>query len=198
MSRAELIRLQRGFLTSVRALKRLAKDPRQRNPIVFVAASAFIEYLSKLFYGRGGPTEYKKFVRLHLSKANSRYRTFAYRFADGSMRRDLPLQLYHVLRCGIIHSYSLVPDDVALQKGGRDRSVVLAHRASGLVHLSQWFHDDQPTCVLVAEDFVADIEATVRYMFRRAQVSKALAKRMGRWMKKHPPIQGGILLTSRR
>jgi len=183
-------------MATVRALKRLAGDPRQRNPIVFIAGSAFIEYLSKLFYGRGGAAEYKKFIRLHLSKANPGYRSFVYRFPSGVRKRDLPVQMYHVLRCGIIHSYSLIPDDVALSRGGRNRSVALAHRSAEIPHLSAWFSDGQPTCVLVAEDFVQDIEATVIYMFQRANSSKALAKRIDRWMKKHPPIQGGILLTS--
>jgi len=197
MKRAQLLRTQKSFMTTVRALKRLARDPQQRNPIVFVVASAFIEYLSKLFYGRGGAGEYKKFVRLHLSKANPDYRQFVYRFPDGTTKRDLPVQMYHVLRCGIIHSYSFIPDDIALSKGGRDRSVSIAHRASKIPHLSPWFNQGQPTCVVVAEDFVQDIEATVRYIFRKAKTSKALAKRMARWMKKHPPIQGGIRLTSR-
>ena len=197
MTHSQLANLRRRFLQSALALKRLARDPRQRNPFVFVIASAFLEYLSKLAYNGGRAAEYKRFITRYLSVVNHRYRTFQYRFANGTTKRDLPIQMYHVLRCGIIHGYSLFPDTVAASRGGRNRSIVLVHRQARVEHLALRYHNHEPTCVLVAEDFAADIEAVVIDLFRKARKNKALTRRIGRWAAKHPPIQGGVAITRR-
>lgn len=194
---AELRQVEKVFLATARALKKLAKDPRHRNALVFVVASAFIEYLGKLVFTGTGAVEYKKFVRSYLARIRTRYRTFTYRFVDGTVKRDLPEQMYHVLRCGAVHSYSLVPDQQAIDRGGRSRSIVVAHRISKNKHLALKYLSGQPSCVFVAEDFTADIEATVTRIVREAKGNKALAKRIADRMRKHPPIQGGFALTAK-
>ncbi|HEY6195522.1 MAG TPA: hypothetical protein VI504_10805 [Candidatus Eisenbacteria bacterium] len=194
----ELKHAKTVFLANARALKKLARDPKHRNALVFVVASAFIEYLSKLVFTGTGAKEYKKFVRSYLARTRKRYRTFTYRFTGAPAKRDLPEQMYHVLRCGAVHGYSLVPDQRAIAHGGRTRSIVVAHRISKNTHLSLRYLGGQPTCVFIAEDFAADIEATVQHIISEARKNKALAKRIADRMRKHPPIQGGFALTAKR
>lgn len=90
MTRLEREAARRSLLKEVRALKPLARDRRHRNPFVFVVASAFLDYISKLAYGAGGAAECKKFIRRYLARTRPRYRTFAYRFANGTVTHDLP------------------------------------------------------------------------------------------------------------
>lgn len=92
---------------------------------VFVCAASFLEYLAKIVDGRDrGARGYKAFIRDWLTRIRLAYRTFRSRSGE----TDLPTQMYHVLRCGMVHSFSLIPDDRARIKGGRDRSIVLCHR----------------------------------------------------------------------
>jgi hypothetical protein len=195
-ARRELAHARKIFQASALALKRLARDPRHRNAFVFVVASAFVEYLSKLAYDGGGAQAYKRFIREYLASINPKYCDFEYRLKDGTVERDLPEQMYHVLRCGAIHSYSLVPDKQAVSSGGRDRSIMLSHRISKNTHLALRYHDGQPTCTFVAESFAADIGALVATIFKLAAKDKGLASRIRSWMKKHPPIQGGFAITA--
>lgn len=109
------------------------------SPLVFVLASAFLDYLAKLPEGKDNGAEgYKDFVAQWLMQVRPEYSSF--RYASG--QSDLPIQMYHVLRCGILHSFSLIPDSRARDKGGRDRSVVLIHRREaqeeGLGHLGRF------------------------------------------------------------
>lgn len=195
VSDKELRRIRADWRSTMLAVRRLARDGSHRNPLVFVVASAAIEYLGKLYYAKSGAATFKKFVSRRLARTNKKYRTFRYRLGKGKVVRDLPTQIYHVLRCGIVHSYSLVPDEMARSNGGRDRAVVLVHRASKVPHLSHWFHEGQPTCVLVAEDLVGDLTTVLEETFKEALSNKALAQRIRMWSRKHPPIQGGKVLT---
>src|SRR5215471_9819349 len=93
-------------------------------PWIFLSSSAFLEYLSKLANGKDnkGPG-YKEFIVDYLAQVRPLYRDFTYR----SGQKDLPKQMYHVLRCGIVHSFSLIPDQMAKSAGGRNRSIILCH-----------------------------------------------------------------------
>lgn len=202
MNRATLSELNSAkthFLSIAHSLKRLARDKHQRNPLVFVVASVFIGYLSNLVHNKDGTAkQYQHFVVSYLSKINHRYRTFVYHFANKATTQDLPLQMYHVLRCGVAHSYSLVPNQRGVNAGGRIRSIMLAHKIAQTPHLSHVTHNNQPACVFVAESFAADIEKTLVLVFRQARRNAALAKRMMSWMQKHPPIRGDKSITSQR
>jgi hypothetical protein len=104
--------------------------------------------------------------------------------------------MYHVLRCGIVHSFSLIADKQAKRDGGRDRSIVLAHRASGRKHLEACVDGRRnpklDAAVFVAEDFVADIEKVTNSIFAQSCTNKKLRLNMKTWWKVHPPI--GVLL----
>ena len=101
-----------------------------------------------------------------------------------------PNRLYHVLRCGIVHSFSLIPDQQAINKGGRDRSVVLSHDAP---HLSAFSSADAPdACCLRANGFVDDLETAMKALFTNAAINAPLAGNITKWLTDYPPIAGNI------
>jgi hypothetical protein len=169
------------FAPQIADLKRMIADG---TPWVFLCGSAVIDYLSKLAAGKNGYGEgFKQFVTDYMPVA---YRTFKYQ----SGATDLPEQLYHVLRCGIVHSFSLIPDKQARRKGGRDRSVVLSHDGP---HLSAYSSTNAPdACRLRADGFVADLEAAMNKLFADASTNTLLAKNITAWLALHPPIAGNI------
>jgi hypothetical protein len=180
------------------------------SPLVFVLASAYLDYLAKL-----SSKGYKDFIIERLSKVRPGYKSFRFRCGEA----DLPVQMYHVLRCGILHSFSLIPDEVARERGGRDGSIVLFHRKGsqerGFSHLSNYAdskaaafsstvitsgsfshlsnHTDSETsdaAVFVAEDFVEDIEKVMEMLFAEAENNPRLKASMETWLQQHPLITG--------
>lgn len=75
---------------------------------VFLMCSVFIEYLVKLVSGKEATNkdDYKHFIGTYLSLIDPRYKNFKY--SNG--KTDLPDQMYHVLRCGIVHGFSFIAD----------------------------------------------------------------------------------------
>src|SRR6266571_6800773 len=115
--------IEHYFRDRVDELRALAN---RGDPWVFLCASAFIEYLAKIVQGHGSG-DYKQFLKNCFFKVCPKYASFRY----DSGKSDLAEQMYHVLRCGIVHSFSLIADSKAKKSGGRDRSILLAHRRSG-------------------------------------------------------------------
>lgn len=163
-------------------------------PWVFLAASAMLDYLAKLVAGADQKAQgYKAFVRNYLGAVRPLYRDFKYR--NGGP--DLPEQMYHVLRCGIVHSFSFIPDELSAKKGGRDRSIVLCHRIESSEkhwhHLMAYSTDKVSDAALfVAEDFSEDIALVVKHLFKKAKEDSTLSSNIERWVKAHPPIMGGF------
>ncbi len=183
------------FQNRVGELRTLAE---RGDPWVFLCASSFIEYLAKITSGNAtsSGTEYKNFLTNSLFRACPAYASF--RYASG--RQDLADQMYHVLRCGIVHSFSLFPDPSAKGKhGGRPRSIVIAHRQLGLAHLQLLFDKKQKldAAVFIAQDFVEDISTVVTFVFSTARTrtptGQQLRNNMRSWTKQYPPI-GSLLI----
>jgi hypothetical protein len=157
-------------------------------PWVFLCASAVIEYLSKLAAGADqGGAGFKQFIHQYFPDG---YLDFKYK----SGTADLPEQMYHVLRCGIVHSFSMIPDSRGQDKGARDRSVVMSHHE---VHLSPYSSSLAPdACCLRADAFVADIETATNKLFTAAQaatpVGQQVAQNIESWLQQHPPIRGDV------
>ena len=149
-------------------------------PWVFLCGTAMIDYLSRLADSENGNAKrFKDFVGRYMPEG---YRTFKYQ----SGKEDLPTQLYHVLRCGIVHSFSLIPDSIAKKYGGRDRSILLSHK---VCHLSSHAIDKaSDACALNANNFICDIEFSMNELFAKANSDPQLAKNMTEWLVKHPPI----------
>ncbi len=163
------------------------------SPWVFVCATALIEYLGHLALPEAGNAEaFRSFVTRWMSQVRPEYKAFQYR----SGKSDLPDQLYFVLRCGLVHSLSLIPDAQSTARGGRQRSVVLCHRpesrAMRLRHLTR-YRTQQITdaVVLVAEDFVSDIRRAADRLFERARKDSGLRAGIERQMRDHPLLSGG-------
>jgi len=183
----------------------------QRNPWIFLCASAFVGLLSKLVKGSDRADSYQEFVQQYFPE---RYSTFKY--ADGS--QDLPRQMYHVLRCGLVHSMSFIPDDLARRKGGRDRSVVLSHRQGSQVtfgqlvaeppgeyfagitddaelsderHLSNYRAEYAPdAAILVAEHFLEDVKYALEKVIVMASKDAGFGQTLRERVAKHPPLSG--------
>jgi hypothetical protein len=182
------------LVARVAELKSLAE---RGDPWVFLCASSFLEYLAKLVNGKEtGAIEYKNFLCTYMFAACPAYAYFRYE----SGASDLAVQMYHVLRCGIVHSFSLLPDSKGKTQGGRDRSIILSHRTSGRSHLSKevssWGEHRIDAAVFVAEDFVEDVSKLVCHILsesRRQDSSGAkLRSRIKNWWQSHPPI--GVMM----
>lgn len=163
------------------------------DPWFFLCASAYIEYLMKIVIGKSGNQEdYKEFLRDYFFKACPEYSKFT--FSCGSS--DMDVQMYHVLRCGVVHSFSLIPDPKAIHKGGRYRSILLAHRAPGIRHLQPVVRARMKpkidSVLFVAQDFIVDIEKVTRFVFgqarKRTTKGRDIRANMIAWTERYPPI----------
>jgi hypothetical protein len=153
------------------------------DPFVFLCGTAVIEYLSKLAVGSDGKRAgFKQFIVDYMPEG---YRNFTYRSGD----RDLPLQMYHILRCGIIHSFSFKADGRAEDAGGRDHSIGLSHNLSEghLVNFSKGKALD--ACCLNADEFVNDIRTGMTKLFNAAANSRPTQENVEKWLQQHPPIE---------
>lgn len=153
---------------------------------VFLMCSVFIEYLVKLVSDKEvtDKDDYKDFIRNYLSLINPLYRDFKY--ANG--KRDLPDQMYHVLRCGIVHGFSLIADKTARKKGGRDRSILIGHKSGGGTHLDPINRKGFDSVFFCAEDFANDIEKVIDLVFQMAKENNILRDQIINWVKIYPPI----------
>lgn len=172
--------IHKYFKARVKEIKCISKKV---NPWGFVCCSAFIEYLVKATNGgESGREKYKDFIIKYLSQIDDRYTNFKYH--DG--KQDLPVQMYHILRCGIIHSFSFVPDNLALGNGGRIRSILLSHKD---VHLTPYTEKEYDSVIFNAMSFANDIEKLVDLIFNDiAEKDDTVKKNILQWYEKYPPI----------
>jgi hypothetical protein len=182
------VNIERYFQDRVCELRTLAE---RGDPWIFLCASSFIEYLAKMAYGEPcGAKQYKEFLRTQFFVACPEYASFKY--ASGNL--DLADQMYHVLRCGVVHSFSLFADARGLQNGGRNRSIVLGHRRRGRSHLYHVVHrkPQLDAALFIAQDFVEDIARVTNHLFaesrKRTPQGRDLRKKIQNWVAAHPPI----------
>ena len=179
------------FLDKSESLIQLAEDSTQRNSFVFLLCSAMIEYLTRLTHNRTtNGNDYSEFIKQYFP---SEYRDFKYK----SGKRDLPEQMYYVLRCGLVHSFSLIPDERSRNSGGRIRSIVLTHRDEAEAHLSNTAVDNLDAAIFVAEDFCADLKNVVEILFEKSKKDQDLHEKMNKWLNDHPPIKGGFQVSAK-
>jgi hypothetical protein len=158
------------------------------NPWPFLCASALIEYLTKMVHGgESGAQKYKQFVSTYLARVNPRYDSFTYQYGSPSPEKDLPRQMYHILRCGMVHSFSLIPDKLAADNKGRPRSVLLAHEG---IHLSAYRDNGQDAALFVLHDFVIDLKKVIEQIFLDAATDSGLRNKIEQHLRQHPPIVG--------
>ena len=178
------------FHDLISAAKKYCAD---RTPLPFVLGASFIDYFSKMVEGKDkkGPG-YKDFVTTYMKEVRQEYVTFKY--SNGVP--DLPVQMYHVLRCGIVHSFSLIPDKSVHKQPGRDHSIALCHKAEadqkGLKHLSHYAGSwNLDAALFVIEDFLDDLLAVNELIYNKAVNDSKLREKIENWLRVSPPISGG-------
>ena len=187
----DLEQANKYFIDRIEELRQSCCDG---TPWVFLSASAMLDYLAKIVNGADkGSQGYKDFIGEYLGKVRAEYKDFTYRNGD----QDLPIQMYHVLRCGIVHSFSLIPDQRARDQGGRNRPIVLCHKreseAKGWSHLMQYSSEKiSDAALFIVEEFVEDIARVVTLIFQEAAEDSKLKQNIESWLQKHPPIMGGF------
>lgn len=153
------------------------------DPWVFLCGAAMIDYLAQMTPGKK-MNNYIGFVDEYFYQVNPNYRTFS--FGNGKM--DLPKQMYYVLRCGIVHSFSLVPDARGIGNGGRSRSILLGHEKNGLSHFQVFDERGMDSVIFTAEQFSKDIKDVVALLFNNANKKPELLAHILLHSSKHPPI----------
>jgi hypothetical protein len=160
------------------------------NPWGFVCLASFVDFLSKLAEGEDkGGDGYKSLIEVYYPQA---YRDFRYTLTTDRLH----VQMYHVFRCGLLHSFSLYPDVAKYTKPGttypgRPRSVLLTHdgldsTGKKFAHLS--LYSDAAAgldaAILIASDFLSDTrQATADLLSTSATVSTAM-----KWVSLCPPV----------
>lgn len=171
----------------------LIEHSKQGDTWFFICSSTFINHLSNLVFGRrAGRIEYIEFIEKYMPQT---YKSFTYL----SGVKDLPLQMWCTLRCGIVHSFSLILDKriEPCKSNARDRSIILTHRKNNSgSHLSNYtgIKNNRDAALFVAEDFANDINVTTDYIFKEAKKNTQLENNIINWIKQFPPIMTEGLL----
>jgi len=157
---------------------------------VFLCASAMINYLVNLVNGREtNKRDYKKFIIDYMPEG---YKNFQFL----NENKDLDIQMYHTLRCGIVHNFSLFPNITGRNAGARVRSIALTHRNNkDGEHLDnhEGIRKNLDAALFVAEDFINDIKTTVKKIFNDAKNGVLLEQKILKWINEHPPIMSESL-----
>ena len=156
------------------------------DPWVFLCGSAMIDYLTNMTTGKSTRLRYIKFVEDYFGQVNILYKDFTYQ----SSYKDLPTQMYVILRCGIVHSFSFIPDQQGISNGGRTRSILLAHEKNGHSHFEPYTHNGMDSVVFTAEQFAKDIKQAVNLIFKKATADPNLETQILGYVQSHPPILG--------
>ena len=181
----EITDIHNYFKNRISEINDLAK---RGDPWVFLCCSSFVDYLVRATYDKeANANDYKEFIMNYLSLIDIRYKDFEYQ----SGAKDLPDQMYHILRCGIIHSFSLIPDSNSLRKGGRIRSILLAHNKNGATHFKAMTESGYDSVIFTAESFAADLEKLVEKIFTEIVIiDSAIEVNIKSWWTKYTPIMG--------
>jgi len=182
----DLIAINEATENWFRSLSTIVED---KSPWIFLCLSTIVDYLSLATYTKTDKqyVRYPKFIEHYFPTT---YKEFEYQ----SGKRDLPQQMYYILRCGLVHSFSLVPDYPATEKRvGRKRSTVLNHRsnAEGQRHLSRCSlpEAEAPDAArFVAEDFLHDTKEATTMLLGAAKNNRDLEKNILKQFTMHPPI----------
>ncbi len=184
----------------------------QGTPWGFAAATILLEVLAKLERGTGtgelGKARYIQFVITWMPQ----YEAFQYtqkfitttvwnksktRAKTKKKLKSLPVQMYAILRCGLVHSYSFVTNKEQRRTGGRNRSIWLTNREEALAN--NWKHLDnfsrttplpaiKDAAIFVAEEFLDDLDKVIEDLFAKARSSPRLAARIEQHLREQRPI----------
>lgn len=100
---ADLDEVKSTFAVTFEALRNVCS---RKSFLGFLCLASLIDYLSKLAYGTD-LADWKRYIEFINEFFPSGYKRFQYRIG----KKDLPEQMYYVLRNGMVHSFSLIPDE---------------------------------------------------------------------------------------
>ncbi|MBS1037856.1 hypothetical protein [Gluconobacter cerinus] len=144
------------------------------SPWSFMCAACCIEFLTKLA-GWRKQIGYNKFIETYMPES---YINFEYT----NKKKDLPDQIYEILRCGLLHSFNVLP--TPSNKNGRHRSILISNSGNNL-KLIEGFNIDGGSALLVFDDFIKDINKSKNKLFsdptKRSKIEEEFQK--------NPPIQ---------
>lgn len=163
------------------------------SPFGFLCLAAMIDYFATAAYrppsgkGKGsGADRYTRFVVEFMP----RYAAFRYR--DPTIK--LPEQMYFLLRCGLVHSFSLVPGEREKDNGARKRSIVLGHQinAKGRPHLDHYSQSKgiivRDAAYFLCEEFCTDTMQAVRDLLSETGPGEKYWPRVQAHFSAFPPI----------
>lgn len=161
----------------------IRKVSQDGSPTGFLCLAAFVDFLAKLAAGKDEKSKgYKDLITTFFPDA---YKNFVYNSGD----KDLPTQFYSVLRCGILHGFSLYPDRPN-RNGSKVRTIVISHDGKDgrkpYKHLSNYAEKGFDAALLIADKLCDDMSSAIQKMFTYTSV-QANAEQ---WVKKQPPIKG--------
>lgn len=144
------------------------------SPWSFMCAACCIEFLAKLadLHGRSG---YIEFIKKYMPKP---YKDFEYK----NKKKDLPEQIYEILRCGLVHSFDLSPS--YQKKDGRYRSILISNSGENLKIIDN-FDIDCGSAILVFDKFIKDIDESKIKLFSNPKNMSKIDKKF----QENPPIQ---------
>ena len=159
----------------------------------FLGAAAFVDFLSRLRFGKAtGQTQYKAFI-CEFFPDHYRGKRFA-RTHISDEYDTLPSQFYHILRCGVLHSFSLSVDEKSEGKGWTSSVIISTNGKHGdreYRHLDSFTEGDYDAIVLIGDELANDLVKTVDRMFDAEDVRKNSVK----WWTKCKPL-GELKLPS--
>ncbi len=176
----------------------------------FICCSTFIEYMAKMSVDpstvrqkNGGsrtnpnPTDEGMFVTFIKIWFPQKYSNFQYSnsmtiknpTANGNLTTNqcLPSKMYTVLRCGLVHAFSLVDTTSPMPF---QRSIFIEHRGeSNSTHLDHKSNAQWDAALFIAEDFAEDILKVTNDLFNKAKSDMVLKKRIVEYYHNNPPVQ---------
>jgi hypothetical protein len=205
--------LQRHHQYFLGILRELEVECQKRPAWVFLCCSAMIEYLAKMSVDPAIlplPSDAQAYMTFIETRMPSTYRDFEYLVTHptppfgspagttATSRRDLPLQMYCILRCGLVHSFSMYPNPRYTTHGpgrfARPRSIVLTHRRRrnqiGVVHLENYagLNGNLDSAQFVLQDFISDIRTAINALFLAARNDTHLRQVIRSNLSTQPPL----------
>lgn len=150
----------------------------------FVGAAGLLEYITQLV--NNGDSSAQKYKDFFQSKyMNPKYNAFVYQ----NGKQDLPVQIYHTYRCGLLHGFSLVADEQGRKKGARDGSIVFnslkdSPALTAANNCTAYTAHGFDACRLILEPLVLDIGNAIDKIFNDSALDKSIEDSA----KLHPPF----------
>ncbi|MBS1076569.1 hypothetical protein JK217_02205 [Gluconobacter kondonii] len=144
------------------------------SPWSFMCAACCIEFLAKLAGMKGG----KGYIRYINEYMPESYKSFTY----NNGKKDLPEQIYEILRCGLLHSFNVLP--TLRNNEGRSKSVLISHSGENL-KLIDGFNINGGSALLVFDNFINDIRNSQKKLFSSTEIKAKIENEI----RLNPPIQ---------